>query len=202
LVSQRNFVGYRDGMFLHLILYCWDIFALFWLINLFSNKRTVERQSPASRLLYLVPFLTAFWLQFGGFFRHRYSALQLEVVPHSRVLDIICLGLTVLGLGFAIWARVTLGRNWSGTVTFKENHELIERGPYALVRHPIYTAMLLMFLGTALAVGRAGGLLGFALLLLSFWIKFRQEEKVMIAHFGDRYLAYRQRVRAIVPFVL
>ncbi len=189
-------------MFLHLIFYCWDIFSLFWLINLFFNKRTVERQSAASRLLYLVPFLLAFWLQFGVAFSHHHSVLQLDVVPPSLALNAFCLALTVAGLCLAIWARVTLGKNWSGTVTFKEDHELIERGPYALVRHPIYTAMLLMFLGTALAIGEAGGLLGWLLFLLSCWIKFRQEEKVMLAHFGDRYLAYMRRVRAIIPFVV
>ena len=189
-------------MFVVLILYCWDIFALFWLINMFFTKRTVERQSASSRLLYLVPFLLAFWVLFRVAFRRPASPFYLGLVPHPLPLDIIAFGLTVLGLGFAIWARVVLGRNWSGTVTFKENHELIERGPYALVRHPIYTGMLLMFLGTALAFGRPAGFLGLLLLLLSFWIKFRQEEKVMIAHFGDRYLAYRKRVRALIPFVL
>jgi protein-S-isoprenylcysteine O-methyltransferase Ste14 len=108
--------------------------------------------------------------------------------------------LAVLGLFLALWARGTLGKNWSGTVTFKENHELIERGPYALVRHPIYTAMLLMYLGTALALGRSGGLVGFPILFLSFWIKYRQEEALMLVHFGDQYRAYMKRVRALVPF--
>jgi protein-S-isoprenylcysteine O-methyltransferase Ste14 len=189
-------------MYLLLIFYCWDVFALFWLINIFSAKRTIERQSFGSRLLYLIPFLLAFWLQLRGLGpRQRRYPLDLSLAPPSLSLNIICLALTVLGLGVAIWARVILGRNWSGTVTFKENHELIERGPYAFVRHPIYTGMLLMFLGTSLALGKLCNLIGLALLILSFWIKLRQEERVMIAHFGDRYLAYMKRVRAIIPFV-
>lgn len=86
-------------------------------------------------------------------------------------------------------------------MTFKENHELVQSGPYALVRHPIYTALLLMYLGTALAIGTVGALIGLPIFFLSFWIKFRQEEVVMITHFGDQYVEYRKRVRAIVPFV-
>jgi protein-S-isoprenylcysteine O-methyltransferase Ste14 len=118
------------------------------------------------------------------------------------VLDAIGFVLTLLGLSVAIWARLTLGTNWSGTVTFKENHELIQSGPYAVVRHPIYTGLLLMFLGTAFAIGTVGAFLSVPTLFLSFWIKSRQEEALMIDHFGEQYAAYRQRVRAIIPFVL
>jgi hypothetical protein len=189
-------------MFLKAIFWCWDIFILFWLLNMFSNKRTVTRQSAGTRLLYTVPFFLAFWLLFGGVFRHRQHPFTLVILPHSLGLNTISLVLTVLGLSLAIWARVVLGTNWSGTVTYKENHELIVRGPYAYVRHPIYSAMLLMFLGTALAVGTVGGLSGFPILFVSFWIKYRQEEALMIEHFGDQYLAYMKRVRAVIPFVL
>jgi len=189
------------AMFLKLIFWCWDIFVLFWLINMFSNKRTAQRQTAGSRLRYMVFFFLAFWLLFGGVFRHRQHPFEFVVLPHSLALNIISLVLALLGLSLSIWARVVLGRNWSGTVTFKENHELIERGPYAFIRHPIYTGMLLMFLGTALALGTFAGLMGVPILFLSFWIKFRQEEALMIEHFGDQYLTYRKRVSAIIPFV-
>jgi len=188
-------------MFLKLIFGCWDIFILFWMINMFSNKRTLKRQTLGSRLRYTVFFILAFWLLFGGVFRHRQHPFAYVILPHSVVLNAVSLVLTVLGLSLAIWARVSLGKNWSGTVTFKEAHELIERGPYAWVRHPIYTAMLLMFWGTALAVGSLGALMGFPILFLSFWIKYRQEEALMTEHFGDQYPDYMKRVCAIIPFV-
>jgi protein-S-isoprenylcysteine O-methyltransferase Ste14 len=188
-------------MALKLISWCWDIFILFWVINMFSNKRTVRRQSRGSRLLYTVPFVISFWLLFASFSRHGRPPYNLVVVPHSFALNGVSVALAVLGLALAIWARVTLGRNWSGTVTFKENHELVVRGPYALARHPIYTGMLLMFLGTALAAGTLGALMGLPLNFLSFWIKFRQEETLMIENFGDQYLAYRKRVKALIPLV-
>jgi len=181
-------------MSLHLIYWCWDIFILFWLINMFTNKRTQKRQSLGSRLPYTFLFFLAFWLMFGRGFRQ-------HLLPHSPGLDGIGAILTVLGLFLAIWARVVLGTNWSGTVTFKENHELITRGPYAYVRHPIYSAMLLMFLGTALAVGTRGGLLALPILFVSFWIKYRQEEALMIEHFGNQYQDYMKRVSALIPFV-
>jgi protein-S-isoprenylcysteine O-methyltransferase Ste14 len=188
-------------MFLKLILGCWDVFVLFCLINMFTNKRTIERQSIGSRLLYSIPFLASFWLLFGGFARHRAHLFQQIVLPHSAITGAIGLAVTVLGLALAIWARVVLGRNWSGTVTLKENHELVVRGPYAYVRHPIYTAMSLMVLGTAIAVGTPGGFVAFPLVVFSFWIKYRQEEAFMIQQFGDQYRDYMKRVRAILPFV-
>ena len=183
-----------------LILWCWFIVSFFWLINAFSNKRTVQRQSAGSRLSYVVLFWLAFWLLFGGS-SHRSHHLGLVVLPHSTAMTFVGLVVTVLGLWLAIWARVTLGGNWSGTVTFKEDHELIVRGPYALVRHPIYTALLLMFLGTALALGTVGGFVGLAVFFLSFWIKLQQEEALMTEHFGDQYRDYKKRVRALVPLV-
>ena len=188
-------------MFLKLIFWCWDIFLVFWLLNMFSNKRTLVRRSAGTRLVYTVPFFLAFWLLFGGVFRHRQHPFALLVLPHSPALNIISLGLTALGLSLAIWARVVLGTNWSGTVTYKQDHELVTGGPYAYVRHPIYSAMLLMFLGTALAIGTAGALSGFPVLFVSFWIKYRQEEALMIEHFGNQYLAYMKRVSAVIPFV-
>jgi protein-S-isoprenylcysteine O-methyltransferase Ste14 len=168
---------------------------------MFSNKRTLTRQSAGARLFYTVPFFLSFWLLFGGAFRHRQYPFALVILPHSFGLNVIGLILTVLGLSLAVWARVVLGTNWSGTVTYKKDHELIMGGPYAYVRHPIYSAMLLMFLGTAFAVGTVDGFLAFPVLFISFWIKYRQEEALMIEHFGDRYRAYMKRVSALIPFM-
>jgi protein-S-isoprenylcysteine O-methyltransferase Ste14 len=95
-----------------------------------------------------------------------------------------------------------LGRHWSGTVTLKEDHELIERGPYCIVRHPIYTGLLVMYLATAVSLGRIGGLIGVPLVFASFWIKLRAEESVMLKQFPGPYAAYQQRVKRIIPFLL
>jgi protein-S-isoprenylcysteine O-methyltransferase Ste14 len=98
---------------------------------------------------------------------------------------------------------VTLGRNWSGRVTLKEDHELIVRGPYRIVRHPIYAGLLIMYLSTTMLLGRMGALIfGVPLVFASFWIKLRDEEKVMLTHFPEQYAAYQQRTARIIPFLL
>jgi len=87
-------------------------------------------------------------------------------------------------------------------VTFKQDHELIESGPYALVRHPIYTGLIAMALGTAIAYGRAIGFALFIGLCGGLWWKARQEERIMSRYFPDAYAEYKTRVRASIPFVL
>ena len=109
---------------------------------------------------------------------------------------------TACGLAFTVWARVHLGRNWSVTVTIKKGHELITSGPYAFVRHPIYTGLLLAFLGSALALGEWRGVVALALAAGALWAKLRFEERWMREQFGEEYQSYAKRVPALVPFVL
>jgi protein-S-isoprenylcysteine O-methyltransferase Ste14 len=94
------------------------------------------------------------------------------------------------------------GTNWSGSVTFKEKHELIEKGPYAYVRHPLYTGLLMMFLGTAVEAGTLGGLIGFPFFFIGCWIKLKQEESLMTKHFGQEYTRYTTKVKALIPYLL
>ncbi|MGH7689031.1 MAG: methyltransferase family protein, partial [Gemmatimonadaceae bacterium] len=93
----------------------------------------------------------------------------------------------------------TLGRNWSGTVTVKENHELIVRGPYRIVRHPIYTGFTLGMLGTALVIAQVRGLIAMALIVCAWRLKWGVEERFMLEEFGERYADYKKRVSALIP---
>jgi protein-S-isoprenylcysteine O-methyltransferase Ste14 len=97
---------------------------------------------------------------------------------------------------------VHIGTNWSGTVTIKQGHELVTTGPYALVRHPIYTGLLLALAGSALARGEWRGALAVLIALLALWRKLRLEEHWMREQFGEAYRAYSRRVAALVPFIL
>ncbi len=110
--------------------------------------------------------------------------------------------LVLLGLAFTVWARVHLGRNWSGIVTVKQGHELIRSGPYRWVRHPIYTGLLLAFMGSAIALGQWRGVLAMLIVFAALWRKLRLEERWMIETFGAAYTAYRNEVAALIPFVL
>jgi protein-S-isoprenylcysteine O-methyltransferase Ste14 len=110
--------------------------------------------------------------------------------------------IVALGLGFTVWARVVLGRNWSGIVTVKQDHELVTEGPYRWVRHPIYTGLVVAFAGSATARGEWRGVLAVLIVFVALWRKLTLEERWMIETFGDAYLRYREKVRALIPFVL
>ena len=179
---------------------CWLVFVAIWVIGSLSTKRTVYRETHAQRLRYWVWLVIAYFLLLYGP-RLPYP-LNLRIVPHVMLAAWSAAALCVAGLVFAVWARVTLGRNWSGVVTLKEGHELVERGPYRFVRHPIYTGILTMVFATALALGHLAGFAATLLIFASFWIKLRDEEKLMLQQFPARYTDYQRRAKRIIPFVL
>jgi protein-S-isoprenylcysteine O-methyltransferase Ste14 len=164
----------------------------------FTAKRTVQRTGLIGyRVVALILILGC--VAIGGLL---HVSAQSQLWRTALALGIVSDCIVIAGAAFTVWARITLGRNWSLEVTFKQDHELIESGPYALARHPIYTGLIVMALGTAINYGRA---IGFALLLSlcgALWWKARQEERIMSEHFPDAYAGYKMRVRAIIPFVL
>src|SRR6266487_2494648 len=179
---------------------CWLMFLATWVVAAVSTKRTVYREAQAQRLRYWVLLVIAYFLLLYG--RRLPFPLNLRIVPQVAPIAWAAAFLCFIGLAFALWARVTLGRNWSGVVTLKEGHELVERGPYRFVRHPIYTGILTMFFATALAQGHMSGFVGTLLMFASFWIKLRDEEELMLQQFPERYADYRRRAKRIIPFVL
>lgn len=179
---------------------CWLTFLIVWLLAAVSTKRSVYRESGGQRLRYALPIVAAYFLLTNG--RRLPYPLNIRVVPHTAIVAWAGMILCVAGLGFAIWARLVIGRNWSGAVTLKEDHELIERGPYRLVRHPIYTGLLSMFVATAIVLGHLAGCIGIVIVFASFWTKLIREEKVMLNQFPNKYAAYRKRVKRLIPFVL
>jgi len=185
---------------LNFISYCWILFAVIWLVAAFWTKRSVYRESGWRRLGYVIPILVGGYLVFKG---DRLSdPLDLRVIPHVDALAWTGVVLCIAGLAFCIWARFTLGRNWSGVVTLKGGHELIMRGPYAVVRHPIYTGLLTMFIATVIVLGHVAGIIALPLVFVSIWIKLRHEEKLMLQKFPDQYTAYQRRVKRLIPFIL
>jgi protein-S-isoprenylcysteine O-methyltransferase Ste14 len=179
---------------------CWFAFVVFWAVTALRTKRTLQTQSLAPRLVHSIPVFVGAWLLLRGWADPR--PLDDRLLPHTAAVLAAALAITLLGLALALWARTTLGRNWSGQVTFKQDHELIRHGPYRYVRHPIYSAILTMFLGSAIAIGRLGGLIGLPLVVLGVWLKLTQEEALMTAHFPAEYASYRSQVKALVPGLL
>jgi protein-S-isoprenylcysteine O-methyltransferase Ste14 len=176
----------------------WIAWVAYWMIMAFTTKRTVERSGFIGYRV--VAGILIVGLVAAGRLLHVSSQSRLwqTTLAWGVVTDCV----VVAGAAFSVWARITLGRNWSAEVTFKQDHELIESGPYALARHPIYTGLIVMALGTAINYGRA---IGFGLLVSlcgALWWKARQEERIMGRHFPDAYAKYKTHVRAIIPFVL
>jgi protein-S-isoprenylcysteine O-methyltransferase Ste14 len=185
---------------LNIISACWTLFAVIWLLAAFATKKSVYQESRAQRLRYTIPILLGGLLLAKG---HRLSEpFNHRVIPHVEALAWTGAILCVAGLAFCIWARVTLGSNWSGTITLKEKHQLIVRGPYRLVRHPIYTGLLTMLVATVIVLGHVAGIIAMPFVFVSFWIKLLYEEQLMLKKFPNEYSAYQQRVRRLIPFVL
>ena len=185
---------------LNIISDCWILFAVIWIIAAFWTKRSVYKESRWQRLGYAIPILVGGYLVFKG--QRLSDPLNLRVIPRVDALAWTSVALCLAGLAFCIWARFTLGRNWSGVVTFKGGHELITRGPYALVRHSIYTGLLTMLAATVVVLGHVAGIIGMLLVLVSIWIKLRYEEKLMLQKFPGQYTAYQRRVKRLIPFIL
>lgn len=174
---------------------CWGVLIAAWAVSAFFVKRTIERSPERAWLWTLVPLMAVFAIV------RRAAGLQLILWPRTPAVGLLADLLTIAGLMVALWARATLGRNWSGRVVFKEDHELIRRGPYAYVRHPIYSGILLMGLGTAVASARFSSFLLLAATTVALAVKWRTEERLMTSHFPEAYPEYRRRVKALIPGV-
>ena len=177
----------------------WAAAGVVWLVGALTAKRTARSQSASSRLLHITLGVLAWVIGFSkplGF-----GLLARPFVPDSPVTAYGGLALTIAGVGFAIWARLILGGNWSGTVTIKEGHTLEKHGPYAIVRHPIYSGLLLAVLGTAIAFREIRGLIAVALAFAMLLMKARMEERFMMEEFGSVYRQYIRQVKALIPFL-
>ena len=178
----------------------WIGFLLYWQIKAAGNKTTARLEPAASRIVRALVFLIVVFLL--SWPRIPVSWLNREFLPQGLWTFWPGAAITAAGLLFAVWAREHLGTNWSRSVTIKHDHQLIVTGPYALVRHPIYTGILAGFLGTALAIAQMRGIVAFVLVSLVLWYKLRMEEQWMRTQFGAPYEAYSRRTAALVPFVL
>ncbi len=183
----------------HLIELMWLSWATYWLASSFAASSPKRVQNPGDRMIYRLKMAVAAALLL--FPSLSFGWLGVGLIPRSWALYWIAVTLVACGLGFACWARFHLGTYWSGHVTLKPGHRLIRTGPYAIVRHPIYTGLLLAFAGSAVAVDRVAGILSIGILLYATIPKIHLEEQWLTEEFGEEYQRYRNEVKMLVPFV-
>jgi protein-S-isoprenylcysteine O-methyltransferase Ste14 len=181
----------------------WLAFAVCWLVLAQFNKKA-SRGAPrwaAWRLRLAILVAVILLVRFR---RHAVASFALSVnhalLHSSTALQWVGVGLCLAGFGFAVWARVHIGRNWGMPMSLREGHELVTSGPYAYVRHPIYSGLMLALIGSALTMGLLL-LLILPLYFAYFIFSARSEERTMLAQFPDAYPAYRRRTKMLIPFV-
>jgi protein-S-isoprenylcysteine O-methyltransferase Ste14 len=175
----------------------WIVLMLVWVVLMLGMKRAKKRERLDERLRYLLFLVLGVWLIFGT--HNDFAALNYRVLPNERVVWGIGLAVTAIGVGIAIWARLSLGANWSGTVTLKNEHELVRKGLYRWIRHPIYTGIALGMFGSAITRGYLIGLIGAGLILLSFYIKARKEESFLREEFGAGFEEHARQTGMFLP---
>jgi len=175
----------------------WLIFFAYWLVASFHVNRMERRDSPGQRLGRIFLALVAIYLLNST--DPRLGVLNEEFVRWRPWVLESAVALTWAGLAVAIWARYHIGRYWSAAVALREEHKLIRSGPYARIRHPIYTGILMMMAGTALAIGRYSALLAFAITLAGIVWKARREEALLASQFGEAFEEHRRHTGFFLP---
>jgi protein-S-isoprenylcysteine O-methyltransferase Ste14 len=175
----------------------WIGWIVSWLVAAFWSNRTEKLALTWDTVIYRLAIIVGAVLMTPWATRW-FAAPRLWRVGYTGAY--LLAALTLAGVLFAWWARIHIGRLWSGSITRKEGHHVVDTGPYALVRHPIYSGLILALLATAVAGATASGLAGAVLISVGFWLKARAEEQFLTAELGaDAYGAYRQRVPMLVP---
>lgn len=176
----------------------WLVSEVYWGFHSRGNKETVHQQKTLVRTFVVISVYFAFALIYFPFFSVGLFALR--AVPQNDFFGIAGVVLCGSGISFSIWSRRTLGKNWSGPVTLKKDHDLIRTGPYAIVRHPIYFGSLVSLTGSALTTAELRGFFGVLLVAYALLRKINEEESLLRTHFME-YAAYSMDVNKLIPFV-
>jgi protein-S-isoprenylcysteine O-methyltransferase Ste14 len=175
----------------------WLAMDVYWSLAETKRHETKTKESANSRRVHGLLTTGALVLLFAPI-----RGLTEQFVPDTLTTAVVGLGIQIAFNLFYLYARLYLGKLWSGAITIMAGHELIQTGPYRFLRHPMYTGILGMAVGTAIVSGQYHALLGVPLFVLAYVRKIRMEERVLAAEFGEPYVAYRQRTAALIPWVL
>jgi protein-S-isoprenylcysteine O-methyltransferase Ste14 len=175
----------------------WLLFAAFWIFAALGAKKPAKKESSGQRFLHIAFMAVGFFMFYGGAFR--LGPLSRRFLPDELWIAWLGAVITLLGVLFAIWARFTIGKEWSAEVQIKEGHQLIRAGPYARIRHPIYTGILLALCGTAIVIGEYRAILGVVVFLAGFARKGKKEERFLAREFGPAFDEHRRRTGFFLP---
>jgi protein-S-isoprenylcysteine O-methyltransferase Ste14 len=189
----------------------WDIWLLSWIAAALWTNRTLKRPRLGPELPYRILAFSGFILVLG--IHSQDSGDYLRGLPGANPLTArhwalpfeagwVMVGLVTVGMIFGWWARIHLGRLWSARITRKEGHRIVDTGPYAIVRHPIYTGLIVAIFATAAEKGSLLAVLGAALFVAGYWMKARREERFLREELGAAaYDNYAARTRMLIPFL-
>ena len=178
----------------------WLAWLISWTLAMIWSDRTDKRDAVAAELFFRLFFYVGLVLLFAFPVRTEYAQMQLWRFEH--VTNAVLVAAVAAGLLFTWWARIHLGRLWSDRVVKKVGHWVVDTGPYKLVRHPIYSGLILAALATAIQKATPFALLGFAVITLAFGIKARREERFLRSEIGNNaYDAYARKTAMLVPFM-
>ena len=177
------------------ILYAWIAWFVSWMAAAAWSEKTVKRPTVGREIVYRVLTMIGAVLMFSD------GSSGTVLWQAGPGIDWLLFALTLTGFAFMWWARVHLGRLWSSSVTRKEHHHVVDTGPYAMVRHPIYTGLLLAIVATMFVRITAGTIAGAAVMAIAICIKARLEEKFLREQLGESYAVYARRVPMLVPFL-
>lgn len=184
-----------------LLILVWAAYFTYWFLSAWKDRSPLKRTlgaKPAGIMLLMLP------VEIGGVLLVTFAPELVTgrflpaAIPYVIAGTVITLG----GLAFAIWARLHLGKSWTGLPAIRQDHRMVRTGPYSTVRNPIYTGMLVALAGTAVATGYTAVVLAFLAALCVFIGKIRMEERLLEEEFGEDYVRYKREVKALVPFVV
>jgi protein-S-isoprenylcysteine O-methyltransferase Ste14 len=189
-------------LFTSLTVLFWSIFIVYWAVSAVNVKRNISQKSSWRTffLVRIIFIIAVIWLLNQKIFVNFWTGAADFPIFSNTIAQIIGVILCGAGIALAIWARLHLGRNWSGTPQMKEGHELVTSGPYRFVRHPIYTGMIVALFGSAIVSG-PGWFVVFFIASIVFVMRIKTEEGYMMKLFPNRYPEYRKKTKALIPFV-
>lgn len=175
----------------------WIVFIVYWAIGAFKTRRTAKRESFTARYGVMFIEVLGFVLLFDDDVTRGILNQRAFDLPHELRLSGAVL--IWIGIALALWARWHLGQYWSGRITIKEDHKLIRTGPYARLRHPIYSGLELAAIGSAIAFDRWRCMLGVCVIIIGFWIKAKREEALLGSQFGKDFEEHRRYTGFLLP---